>query len=181
MMMIKKNRVRTLLACSAATLVSAASAAHAQSPNAWVAPQIVAEQAATSDDAGKEAIANRRAKLLIAAMSLAQKMQQLTGANPEILPELPQCFGARHVSGIAALNIPTFRITNGPVGLGQNDCVSASIKDKILSGLGTLTISAAYGDPTSAKATAHPSAMGVAASFDPEVASQFGTVIATEM
>ncbi len=183
MMTTKKNLVRTLLACGAATLALSASAGHAQpiTPNPWMAASVVGEQSTAIDDAKREAIANRRAKLLIVAMSLPQKMQQLTGANPEILPELPQCFGARHVSGIATLNIPTFRITNGPVGLGQNDCVSASIKDKLLSGLGALTISAAYGDPTSAKATALPSAMGVAASFDPAVASLFGNVIATEM
>jgi beta-glucosidase len=185
MMAIKKTFVRPMLAClacSAATVVLGIGIGQAQSPglNPWMAPSLTAEQSAEKDDAAREAIANRRAKLLITAMSLPQKMQQLTGANPEILPELPQCFGARHVSGIGALNIPTFRITNGPVGLGQNDCVSASIKDKVLTGLG-MSISAAYGDPTSAKATALPSAMGVAASFDPEVASLFGSVIATEM
>jgi beta-glucosidase len=183
MMTAKKTFVRTLLACGTATLLLSASIGHAQAPapNSWMTASFVADQAATQGEGAREAIANRRAKLLIAAMSLPQKMQQLTGANPEILPELPQCFGARHVSGIAALNIPTFRITNGPVGLGQNDCVSASIKEKMLSGFGTFSISAAYGDPTSAKATALPSAMGVAASFDPEVASLFGTVIGTEM
>jgi beta-glucosidase len=183
MTMMTKRIVKNLLASSTAILLTGAPACYAQTAaiNPWMAPATVAEQSAAQSDNGKEAVANRRAKLLIAAMSLPQKMQQLTGANPEILPELPQCFGARHVSGIAALNIPTFRITNGPVGLGQNDCVSASIKDKLLSGLGTLSISAAYGDPTSAKATALPSAMGVAASFDPNVASLFGTVIATEM
>jgi beta-glucosidase len=183
MMKNKTNIVRTLLASSAATLLLGVSGGHAQSPapNPWMAAPIVAEQSGATDDFNKEAIANRRAKLLIAAMSLAQKMQQLTGANPEILPELPHCFGARHVSGISALNIPTFRITNGPVGLGQNDCVSASIREKMLSGFGTFSISAAYGDPTSAKATALPSAMGVAASFDPKVAGLFGSVIATEM
>ena len=181
--MMTKRIVKNLLASSTALLLTGAPACYAQTAaiNPWMAPATVAEQSAAQSDNGKEAIANRRAKLVIAAMSLSQKMQQLTGANPEILPELPQCFGARHVSGIAALNIPTFRITNGPVGLGQNDCVSASIKDKLLTGLGTLTISAAYGDPTSAKATALPSAMAVAASFDPTVASLFGTVIATEM
>jgi beta-glucosidase len=183
MMKNKTNIVRTLLASSAATLLLGVSGGHAQTPapNPWMAAPITAEQSATMEDTKKEAIANRRAKLLIAAMSLPQKMQQLTGANPEILPELPHCFGARHVSGIATLNIPTFRITNGPVGLGQNDCVSASIREKMLSGFGTFSISAAYGDPTSAKATALPSAMGVAASFDPKVAGLFGSVIATEM
>jgi len=149
--------------------------------NPWMALPVVAEQAASQGDAAREAVANRRARMLIAAMSLPQKMQQLTGARPEILPELPQCFGARHVSGIAALDIPTFRITNGPVGLGQNDCVSVAIKDKLLQGLGTVSISAAYTDPSSAKATALPSAMAVAASFDPAVAALFGDVIATEM
>jgi beta-glucosidase len=70
-MTYKKTLLRTLLACSAATLVVSASAVHAQSPapNPWMAASIVAEQAATTDDAKKEATANRRAKLLIAAMS----------------------------------------------------------------------------------------------------------------
>ncbi len=176
------NGLIALLASSVAALVSTATMGHAQTPasNAWMAPAIIADQSNAQGDAAKEAVANQRAKLLIAAMSLPQKMQQITGANPEILPELPQCFGARHVSGIAALNIPTFRITNGPVGLGQNDCVSVSIKAKVLEGFG-MPIAAAYGDPTSAKATALPSAMGVAASFDPAVAKLFGTVIGTEM
>jgi beta-glucosidase len=182
-MIVRVFASRALTASCVVALMSAQLPVRAETPvaNPWMSGSIIAEQAASQSDAAREAVANRRARLLISAMSLPQKMQQLTGANPEILPELPQCFGARHVSGIAALNIPTFRITNGPVGLGQNDCVSASIRDKLLTGLGTLTISAAYGDPTSAKATALPSAMGVAASFDPAVASMFGDVIGTEM
>jgi beta-glucosidase len=178
-----RNLKHALSASCFAALIFAQVPSQAQAPaiNSWMTTQIIAEQAASTSDAAREAVANHRAKLLISAMSLPQKLQQLTGANPEILPELPQCFGARHVSGIAALSIPTFRITNGPVGLGQNDCVSAAIKDKLLTGLGTLTISAAYGDPSSAKATALPSAMGVAASFDPAVANLFGSVIGIEM
>lgn len=147
--------------------------------NPWMSPAIIAEQASATDNTAKEAVAHRRATLLIAAMTLSQKMQQLTGSNPEILPELPHCFGARHVSGIAALNIPTFRITNGPVGVGQNDCVSASIKDLLAAN--PMAMTPAYTDPSSAKATALPSAMGVAASFDPGVAAAFGNVIASEM
>lgn len=178
------NRImkRALSACCVAALMVTQCPVQAQQPaaNPWMSSAILAEQLAAQSDAAREAIANRRARMLISAMSLAQKMQQLTGAMPEILPELPHCFGARHVSGIAALNIPTFRITNGPVGLGQNDCVSAAIKDKLLTG-GGFSISAAYTDPSSAKATALPSAMGVAASFDPDVAALFGDVIATEM
>lgn len=149
--------------------------------NAWVSPSIIAEQAAASTDAGKEAIANKRAKLLIAAMTLEQKLQQLTGSVPEIVPELPGCKGGRHVSGIAALNIPTFRITNGPVGLGQNDCVSASIPPSLIPLGGSMVDITAYTDPSSAKATALPSAMAAAASFDPSVAGTYGEVIGAEM
>lgn len=87
----------------------------ASATNSWMSASIIAEQVAAKTDAEKEAVANKRAKQLIAAMTLEQKMQQLTGANPEVLPELPQCFGGRHISGIAALNIPTQRVTNGPV------------------------------------------------------------------
>ena len=111
----------------------------------------------------------QRAALLVGAMTLAQKEQQLAGNPPEIVPELPQCLGARHVRGIAALGIPTLRITNGPVGIGQNDCVDPS-----------RTTTQAFSDPSSAKATALPSATAVAASFDPAVATLFGDVIGME-
>ncbi|MEO8249434.1 MAG: glycoside hydrolase family 3 C-terminal domain-containing protein [Burkholderiales bacterium] len=119
--------------------------------------------------------AEQRAQLLIANMTLDQKMQQLTGANPEILPDLPQCYGARHVTGIKELKIPTFRITNGPVGVGQNDCVDPALANN------PATPYAAYADASSAKATALPSAMAAAASFDPSIAGKYGEVIATEM
>ncbi len=140
----------------------------APATNSWVSASIIAEQAAAKTDAEKEAVANKRAKQLIAAMTLEQKMQQLTGANPEVLPELPQCFGGRHISGIAALNIPTQRVTNGPVGLGQNDCVAVGSANS-------------YVNTTSASATALPSALGAAASFDPSVAAAYGDIIGTEM
>lgn len=149
--------------------------------NPWMAAPIVAQQQTASNDAAREAIANRRAKLLISAMTLEQKLQQLTGAKPETLPDLPECFGGRHVSGIAELNIPTFRVTNGPVGLGQNDCVSHEAAKTLLKLPGFGDISAAYSHPSSAKATALPSAVGAAASFDPAVAGMYGEVIATEM
>ncbi len=151
----------------------------APATNSWMSASIIAEQTAATTDAAKEAVANKRAKQLIAAMTLEQKMQQLTGAMPEILPELPQCYGGRHVSGIASLNIPTFRITNGPVGLGQNDCVSTSVYDQVKAGKAAFT--AAYVNTSSAKATALPSAMGAAASFDPSVAAAYGDIIGTEM
>ncbi len=117
---------------------------------------------------------SERANLLLEAMTLEQKQQQLVGNVPEIVPELPHCYGARHVRGIAELGIPTLRITNGPVGIGQNDCVDANIINE------NSPFWAAYTDPSSAKATALPSAMAVAASFDTNMAALFGQVIADE-
>lgn len=145
----------------------------------WMGSAIVQRQNAAAGDAAKEAVANERARLLLAAMTLEQKMQQLTGATPEVLPDLPECFGARHVTGIQELQIPTFRITNGPVGVGQNDCISLSVYEQVKAG--TLSATAAYTHPSSAKATALPSAIGAAASFDTQVAASYGDLIADEM
>jgi beta-glucosidase len=97
-----------------------------------------------------------RAELLVSAMTLDQKIEQLHG-QPGPIPELPQCGSSgRHVPGIPELDIPTFRITNGPVGIGQGDC-----------------------SPTD-KATALPDSLGLAASFDPSLASQYGDLMAGE-
>jgi beta-glucosidase len=112
----------------------------------------------------------RRATLLLRAMTLPEKFAQLVG-SPGIVPELPQCYGTRHVDGIPRLRIPTLRITNGPVGVGQNDCVPPTSITRP---------SQALGSRQSAKATALPSAMAVAASFDTAVARQFGDVIGRE-
>jgi beta-glucosidase len=122
----------------------------------------------------------QRADLLVAAMSFEQKAQQLTGAVPEIVPELPHCKGARHVTGIPALQIPTLRITNGPVGIGQNDCVALDTPPRMAYINGLHVDTAVYFDASSAKATAVPSAIAVAASFDPTVATAFGDLIGEE-
>lgn len=145
----------------------------------WMAREIIAQQQSARSDAEREAIANRRANLLLNAMTLPQKLQQLTGSKPEIVPELPHCFGGRHVGGIAELAIPTFRITNGPVGVGQNDCIAASLAADAAAGRVPMTV--AFTHPTSAQATALPSALAAAAAFDPAAARMFGEVIATEM
>lgn len=125
----------------------------------------------------------QRAQLLIAAMTMDQKMAQLTGAVPEILVELPECFGGRHITGIRKLGIPTLRVANGPVGLGQNDCVAAVGRTPQIFTLptGERVDFSAYTDGSSAKATALPSAIGAAASFDPQVAAAYGELIGTEM
>lgn len=188
--MTKMPRLRTMLAAGAATLAALAAtdacaagtaASAATQPLPWMSPEIMRRQAQARDDAAREAVARERAHALLAAMSHERKLQQLTGSRPEILPELPECFGGRHVSGIAELAIPTFRITNGPVGLGQNDCVARSVYDAVKSDPNPFAFNRAYTHPSSAKATALPSAMSVAASFDPAIAATFGDVIATEM
>ncbi|NLI05052.1 MAG: glycosyl hydrolase, partial [Actinomycetaceae bacterium] len=74
-----------------------------------------------------------RARLLVDAMTLEQKIQQLHGsmktvdiysafANADPDADLEQLAAQiqveRHVKGIDELGIPRFRITNGPVGVG---------------------------------------------------------------
>jgi len=154
-------RKRTSIAVSAALLVSAcggggSNTASNGSPaaNAWMDTSLAPAQ---------------RAALLVTAMTLADKEEQLVG-SPGVVPELPNCLGSRHISGLPKYQIPTLRITNGPVGVGQNDCVSLSVGNTF----------SALGDSSSAKATAVPSALATAASFDPAVATQFGNLIGTE-
>ena len=100
---------------------------------------------------------DKRADLLIAAMTLDQKIQQLHG-QPGAIPELAECGpnAYRHIPGIPELNIPTFRITNGPLGVGSGDC---NPKDK---------------------ATAAPVSLALAASFDPTLAYSFGRLVGGE-
>lgn len=150
--------------------------------NAWMAPAIVAEQNAATTDEGREAVAERRAQLLLQAMTLPQKLQQLTGSKPEPVPELPQCLGARHITSIPALQIPTLRVSNGPVGVGQNDCVDGKFFTSASRQGGIMSRELnPYTHSSSAKATALPSAIGVAASFDPQIAHLYGNVIGSEM
>ena len=76
---------------------AATNSAPAAATNSWMSASIIAEQAAAKakGDAAWEAVANKRAKALIAAMTLEQKLQQLTGSVPEIVPELPNCTHSR--------------------------------------------------------------------------------------
>jgi beta-glucosidase len=65
-----------------------------------------------------------RARLLVEAMTIDEKIEQIalnTGPNPG----LPGCGlrrDTRHVEGIARLGLPTFRYTNGPIGVAGGDC-----------------------------------------------------------
>jgi beta-glucosidase len=164
-------RCRRLVPILASAIVLAGCASTAPRPAAdpaatpWTDPALSPEQ---------------RSDLLLAAMDFEQKAQQLTGAMPEVVPELPQCKGARHVTGIPALRIPTLRVTNGPVGIGQNDCVALDTPPEMNHLNGIYVDTAVYFHASSAKATAVPSAIAVAASFDPAVATAFGELIGEE-
>jgi beta-glucosidase len=110
-----------------------------------------------------------RARQLVAAMTLEQKIAQLHGAmetidiysatptNADDMEQLAaQVRVERHVDAIEELGIPRFRITNGPVGVGMGD-----------------------GTP-SPRATSLPMTIGLAAGFDPALARDYGTVIGSE-
>ena len=113
-----------------------------------------------------------RATKLVEAMTLEQKIAQLHGAMETIdiyaLTAQAAESGAdmdqlaaqikieRHVTAIEGLGIPRFRITNGPVGVGMGD-----------------------GTP-SPPATSLPMTIGLAAGFDPDLASAYGDVIGSE-
>lgn len=113
----------------------------------------------------------KRAELLVENMNIDQKIQQLHGAmetidiyatmaeitDEEAMEQLAnQIRVERHVKANEELGIPRYRITNGPVGVGMGD-----------------------GTP-SPKATALPMTIGVAASFDPELAYEYGDLIGQE-
>ncbi len=113
----------------------------------------------------------QRAEALVAAMTLEQKIAQLHGAMETIdiygiaskattAEEMEQLAAQirveRHVAAIDELGIPRFRITNGPVGVGMGD-----------------------GTP-SPPATSLPMTIGLAAGFDPELATAYGDIIGSE-
>lgn len=113
-----------------------------------------------------------RARQLVAAMTLEQKIAQLHGAMETIdiyaMSAEAAASGAdmdqlaaqiqieRHVQAMEELGIPRFRITNGPVGVGMGD-----------------------GTP-SPPATSLPMTIGLAAGFDPDLAHSYGDIIGSE-
>jgi beta-glucosidase len=113
-----------------------------------------------------------RARKLVEAMTLEQKIAQLHGAmetidiyaiaahaaeSGEDMEQLAtQIQVERHVKAIDELGIPRFRITNGPVGVGMGD-----------------------GTP-SPPATSLPMTIGLAAGFDPDLAHAYGDIIGSE-
>ena len=112
-----------------------------------------------------------RAVKLVEAMTLEQKIAQMHGGmksidiyavtnniqSEEDMEQLAaQINVERHVKGNDELGIPRFRITNGPVGVGMGDGNEAP------------------------HATALPMTIGVAASFDKELAYEYGDIIGQE-
>ena len=99
---------------------------------------------------------DERADLLIAAMTPEQKFQQVAMKPVENAEICPYYSTGRHVEGIPALQIPTIRMTNGPGG-GGGDC-----------------------SPLDMEQTNIPSELGVAASWDLDIAKEQGNLVGEE-
>ena len=101
-----------------------------------------------------------RADLLIDAMTLEQKMLQVAmnphDNNEHGLEDCDYTRIGRHLEGIPELGIPLIRMTNGPSGVGGGDCAV---------------------DPT---ATALPSSIGIASSFDVDNSYRWGDIAGFE-
>ena len=96
---------------------------------------------------------DQRADALLARMTQAQKLQLVYGAGGPVtnIPALPRGAGG-YIPGIAALGIPALYFVDGSLGLAD----------------------------ASAPATALPSALASAASWDTDLAYKFGSVIGAE-
>jgi len=102
--------------------------------------------------------AAERARLLVEAMTLDEKIEQIalnTGPNPD-LPGCGERRDTRHIEGIARLEVPTIRLTNGPIGVAGGDC-----------------------NPNP-QTTAVPTALLVAASWDRQAAFHWGEIAGIE-
>jgi beta-glucosidase len=100
----------------------------------------------------------QRAGLLVAVMTLDEKFEQI-GMNTGPNSDLPGCSirsDSRHIEGIPRLAIPTVRMTNGPIGVSGGDC-----------------------DPNPST-TGVPTALAIAASWDPAASFAWGDIAGTE-
>src|SRR5690348_6091953 len=91
----------------------------------------------------------KRAELLVKAMTLDEKISQI---HMRDLPEFP-----REVISIGRLGLPTFKISNGPLGAGPGDSRQPQ------------------------PATAFPAALALAATWEPSLAERFGRTAAGEI
>ncbi|MGA3239731.1 MAG: glycoside hydrolase family 3 C-terminal domain-containing protein [Bryobacteraceae bacterium] len=111
-----------------------------------------------------------RAIALLNAMTMGQIQYEMASSggtfetaktlngNVEAVNDVIGCGnGSRHLPGLPILCIQTYRITNGPPGIGQDDCA------------------------TQTKATALPGDLTMVGSWDPAMALAYGQVIGSEM
>ncbi len=104
----------------------------------------------------------QRAELLIAEMTLEQKVQQLSNdvrpaQDPANRPKGCGFAGSgRHIQGIPALGIPTVRMTNGGTGIIGGDCKPNPV------------------------GTGVPSTIALGATFNPALGRQLGEVLGNE-
>lgn len=91
----------------------------------------------------------QRAESLVRRMTLDEKISQIHMVDVRNHP--------REVAGIPRLGVPTFKITNGPLGAGPGDT------NHVI------------------PATALPAALALAASWDTNLAAQFGTIAGEEV
>lgn len=100
----------------------------------------------------------QRADLLVAEMSLEDKVQQIA-MNPVANADIPGCDlsrNGRHIEGIPRLAIPTVRMTNAPAGVVGGDCEP---------------------DP---QATSLPDQLAITASWDRSLWSSWGDIVGKE-
>ena len=104
----------------------------------------------------------QRADLLIAQMTLQQKVRQISN---DVRPAMdaanrPKGCGfasnGRHIQGIPELGIPTVRMTNGSIGIIGGDCQPNPV------------------------GTGVPSTSAVAATFNPDLSRQLGDILGDE-
>ena len=131
-------------------LLLAAVASLVLAGRAWAAEQAWRDQAKSPDE---------RAAALVGAMSLAEKFQLLRSSMPGLNPNRPAdaIIAAGHVPGIARLGLPALRETDASLGV-------ANLRNQ------------REGDV----ATALPSGLALAATFDPQLAYEGGAMIGSE-
>ena len=123
---------------------------------------VLAQSAAPLPWMNTELTAEQRADLLIARMTLEQKVQQLSNdTRPAEIDanRPPGCEFTpigRHIQGIPELGVPTVRMVNGGTGVRGGDCLP---------------------EP---KATGFPSSPASAATFNPGLNRQLGDVLGDE-
>jgi beta-glucosidase len=94
---------------------------------------------------------DQRARDIVKQMTLDEKIQELHGIRDDT--------HYRYVPGVERLGIPAFRITNGPAGAGPGDVTKTHPQDP---------------------ATALPSPISLAATWDVYLAKQYGSIVGEE-